>query len=214
MRRAASRIDRALAETGRRIGWALALSAALHALAIVAIRAGPPSLAATERTAIEARIALPEQHVEAQTQAAPASLPIAEAVEPLVREARAGPSKPRLPEPAVAAEPVVRVQQAAQAGELPLDSDRPYYLIASLDRPPVPLSAPDACYPRGAVGEVTYELSIDETGVVNQASVVVVRPAGLFTAAAAELCSAIRFSPAIKDGRAVRSRVRLVVGKG
>jgi hypothetical protein len=197
----------------QRIGWAIALSAALHALAIVAIKAGPPRLPSAEKIPIEARIALPAPASGREMQAAPASVPRREADEPLVREVRAGPSKPRLPAPAVPAERVAPVQPVAQAGDLPLDSDRPYYLVTSLDRPPVPLSAPDACYPRGATGEVTYELLIDETGVVNRAAVVVVRPAGLFTAAAAELCAAIRFSPAIKDGRAVRSQVRLVVGR-
>ena len=97
---------------------------------------------------------------------------------------------------------------------MPWAPDTTYYSIAALDRLPAPLSAPDVCYPRGATGEVTYELLIDETGAVNQASVVGVSPPGLATAAAAELCSAIHFSPALKGGRAVRSRVRMVVGLG
>ena len=213
MRQAASRSGAAPADTVQRIGWALALSAALHALVIVAIQAGPPSLAVTEKTPIEAWIARPGQHAEPQMQAAPAPLPPAKVDATLVREAPASESERRLPEPAAAAAPLAPVQQAAQPRDLPREPDRPYYPIASLDRPPVPLSAPDACYPRGAAGEVTYELLIDETGVVNQAAVVLVRPVGLFTAAAAELCAAIRFSPAIKDGRAVRSKVRLVVGR-
>lgn len=98
--------------------------------------------------------------------------------------------------------------------ELPFAPDTTYYPIAALDRLPAPLSAPDVCYPAGATGEVTYELLIDETGAVDQASVVSASPPGVATAAAAELCSAIRFSPAIKGGRNVRSRVRLVVGLG
>lgn len=97
---------------------------------------------------------------------------------------------------------------------LPFAPDTTYYPIAALDRLPAPLSAPDVCYPAGATGEVTYELLIDETGTVDQASVVSASPPGVATAAAAERCSAIRFSPAIKGGRNVRSRVRLVVGLG
>jgi hypothetical protein len=96
--------------------------------------------------------------------------------------------------------------------QVPFTPDTTYYSVAALDRLPAPLSPPEVCYPHGARGEVTYELLIDETGAVNQASVVSVTPPGLATAAAAELCSAIRFSPARKAGRSVRSKVRLVVG--
>jgi outer membrane biosynthesis protein TonB len=103
---------------------------------------------------------------------------------------------------------------AAAGAPVPLAADATYHPVSALDRPPSPLLRPDVCYPHGATGEVVYELLIDEAGVVTQAAVLTVKPLGLFTAAAAELCSKLRFSPAIKDGRAVRSRVRFVVGPG
>jgi outer membrane biosynthesis protein TonB len=106
------------------------------------------------------------------------------------------------------------VNNTPTAAQAPLAPDSTYHLITALDRPPAPLTRPDACYPYGATGEVAYELLIDEAGTVNQVTVLAVKPVGLFTAAAAELCSALKFSPAIKDGRAVRSRVRFVVSSG
>ncbi len=208
------RRNHAPAQFPPRIGWALAVSVALHALAVVAIRAGPPSLASGASTPIEARIALPDPRGEPGRQAEEAgSSPPAGIDEPEVSDVRATEMKAPPPARASRAEPAVPARQAHAARALPLESDSTYHLIASLDRPPVPLSAPDACYPHGARGEVAYELLIDETGLVNQATIDTVEPAGLFTAAAVELCSAIRFAPAIKDGRAVRSRVRLVVGR-
>jgi hypothetical protein len=47
---------------------------------------------------------------------------------------------------------------------------------------------------------------------VTEASLVTVRPEGIGTAAALAGCRSLKFAPAMKDGRAVRSRVRFVVG--
>lgn len=118
---------------------------------------------------------------------------------------------PTSPEPAPASGS--RLAEEAGVG-LHVPTDTTYHTIAALDRPPVPLSQPDACYPQGATGEVVYELLIDERGTVRQADVLSVQPQGLFTAAAAELCARLKFSPAVKEGRSVRSRVRFVVGRG
>ena len=46
----------------------------------------------------------------------------------------------------------------------------------------------------------------------NEASVVEVKPEGLFTAGAVYACRNLKFAPALKDGRTVRSRVRFVIG--
>lgn len=96
---------------------------------------------------------------------------------------------------------------------MPFVRDPTYYAMAALDTPPRLLGSAEACYPQGAVGEVTYQISINEQGAVDEASVVSVKPQGLFTGAAVELCARLKFSPATKNGRTVRSRVRLVVGQ-
>jgi protein TonB len=197
------------ADTVRRLALALALSAVVHAGVILAIRAGPPSVLTAPGMPIEARIEWSERSVEPEPSPAPPSLTSThDMAEAPAANSRAAP--PATPTPA----PVGSVQasSAATAAQAPLAPDSAYYVITALDRPPAPLTAPDACYPQGATGEVTYELLIDQAGAVNQATVLAVKPVGLFTAAAAELCSALKFSPAIKDGRPVRSRVRFVVG--
>jgi protein TonB len=205
------------ADTVRRLALALALSAVVHAGVILAIRAGPPNVSTAPGMPIEARIEPAEQRAEPEpSPAAPSSRPMqpVAAETPTAADASAAPPAPQLSlAPSVTA-PAGNAQASdgATAVQTPLAPDSAYYAITALDRPPTPLTAPDACYPQGATGEVTYELLIDEAGVVNRATVLAVRPLGLFTAAAAELCSALRFTPAVKDGRAVRSRVRFVVG--
>jgi TonB family protein len=97
--------------------------------------------------------------------------------------------------------------------EVPALRDANYYPVASLDEYPRPLSAVDPCYPHGASGEVALLLLIDDTGVVNEVSVLEAKPEGLFTAGAIQACRELRFSPGRKDGRPVRSRVRLVLGQ-
>jgi outer membrane biosynthesis protein TonB len=116
-----------------------------------------------------------------------------------------------------------RTQQVSQAARPQIEESRPaieiaplrdptYYPIGQLDRLPILLGTADACYPDGASGEVAFLLLIDDTGTVNEAAIVDAKPEGLFTAAAVESCRALKFTPARKDGRAVRSRVRFVVG--
>jgi outer membrane biosynthesis protein TonB len=216
MRLAAERSGHTEAGTLQRIGWALALSAALHALGLLAIKAGPPGERGERRAALQARLETqPAQRSPqngdvavraeaaaaiAQPQPAPAAEPVAHAPSPPVQHT-------------ATAEPAASLQRP-EPHPIALESERPYHLITALDRPPIPLSAPDACYPRGALGEVTYELLIDEAGNVDEAAVLAVQPSGLFVAAAVELCRALRFTPGIKDGRAVRSRIRLVLGQG
>jgi hypothetical protein len=207
------------ADTVRRLALALALSAVVHAGVILAIRAGPPNVSTAPGMPIEARIEPAERRAEPEpSPAAPSSRPLQLVAEAPAANAPAAPPEPP-PVPQLALAPGAtapagnaQASSGATAAQTPLAPDSAYYAITALDRPPTPLTPPDACYPQGATGEVTYELLIDEAGVVNQATVLAVRPIGLFTAAAAELCSALRFAPAVKDGRAVRSRVRFVVG--
>ncbi|MGH8662744.1 MAG: energy transducer TonB [Burkholderiales bacterium] len=208
------------ADTARRLALALALSAVVHAGVILAIRAGPPSVSTAPGMPIEARIEPAERPAEPEPPLASAALASMQAVaERPATSFRAASQTAHAHEPLLTASAPAplgndQASNAATGAQAPLAPDSAYYAITALDRPPAPLTRPDACYPHGATGEVTYELMIDELGTVNQATVLAVKPVGLFTAAAAELCSALKFSPAIKDGRAVRSRVRFVVRPG
>ena len=60
-------------------------------------------------------------------------------------------------------------------------------------------------------GRLLVLLLIDEFGVVNDASIVESQPPGYFEEAALAVFRAARFSPAQKQGHAVKSRVLLQV---
>jgi outer membrane biosynthesis protein TonB len=206
-------------DNARRLALALMLSVALHAGLIVAIRSGPPNVPTAAAVSIEARIVMADRPAEPEASTDLGSAEPADAVERSAESVPVALSTAPARDPAIAEraqQPLGSIQanNTPAAAQAPLAPDSTYHAITALDRPPAPLTRPDVCYPHGATGEVTYELMIDEAGSIIQAIVLAVKPVGLFTAAAAELCSAVKFSPAIKDGRAVRSRVRFVVAPG
>lgn len=210
-------------KTVRRIGWALGLSLAFHVGLVLLIQAQPggsPSLAGS--WTVHARI----EH-QAVTGVDASSAATTVSPEPVKPEATKAVGVPDPGPDAKPARDVASVEPKAGNSlqrDLPKDSspargidmpfvrDPNYYAVAALDSPPRLLGAADACYPQGAIGEVAYVLLINEQGTVDQVTVNSVKPEGLFTGAAVDLCSRLRFTPAIKDGRPVRSRVRFVVG--
>jgi protein TonB len=133
------------------------------------------------------------------------------------------PEKPRVsnevktePKP----EPVRVTEQPAASPsggiELPFIRDPTYYPAKQLDVYPQPLNAIRLDYPESAAsakvdGRVLVLLLIDEFGGVNEASVVESQPEGYFEDAALAVFRSARFSPAQKQGRAVKSRVLLQV---
>jgi protein TonB len=203
--------------------WALGLSVALHValVALIEDRPGGASSLSGIR-ALEARIE-PQPPHDGVAATSPEGVDATAAPEAPHREpASLAPAAPTPSQPgsrdAIAATAVaVRAQPAAAVpmpgAEMPFVRDPTYYAMAALDTPPRLLESAQPCYPQGAVGEVAYQIAINEHGTVDEASVVSVQPQGLFTGAAAELCGRLKFAPATKDGRAVRSRVRLVVGQ-
>jgi protein TonB len=64
---------------------------------------------------------------------------------------------------------------------------------------------------RGVFGRVRLVLHIDERGVVRKTQVEESHPEGLFDDAALSAWASVRFSPALKDGLAVKSRKLLEV---
>jgi len=64
---------------------------------------------------------------------------------------------------------------------------------------------------RNITGRVTTKLLIDEAGVVVDSSVVNAEPAGLFEASALEAVRKIPFSPATRNGVAVKSEQQMVL---
>lgn len=117
------------------------------------------------------------------------------------------------PEPSSAAEvPEPRVSGPA----LPQIPDPAYYPARQLDvypalLQPVRLEYPERALQNKAGGRVLVMLFIDETGGVNDLSVVEAEPAGYFEHAVRAAFTDARFSPARKDGRTVKSRVLIRV---
>jgi len=108
--------------------------------------------------------------------------------------------------------------QAPQASvpALPQIPDPVYYPARQLDVYPALLQSIRLEYPRHAAqsrvsGKVLVMLLIDETGLVNDISITEAEPAGYFENAVHAAFTDARFSPARKDGRAVKSRVLIRV---
>lgn len=95
---------------------------------------------------------------------------------------------------------------------MPLLADPTWYTAQQLDSYPRALSSVQPAYPaqaaqEGLGGEVTLVLLIDERGSVEEVSVAQAVPEGYFEAAAVAAFRTIRFEPARRDGRSVRSRI-------
>jgi protein TonB len=119
------------------------------------------------------------------------------------------------------APPAEQENTAATAPGLtvPPTPDPVYYPARQLDVYPALLESSGLVFPEraareGVVGNVTVLLLIDHNGIVNEISVVEAEPAGYFEDAARSAFDAMRFIPARKNGRAVRSRILISVSFG
>ena len=112
---------------------------------------------------------------------------------------------PTLRQVAVSAPGIVAPPRYLPADEL---DERP--LIRTPVHPEFP---PDA---KVASGRVVLELLINEAGAVDKAVAVRAEPSGVFDAAAVDAFAAARFTPGRKDGRAVKSalKIELQFGEG
>jgi protein TonB len=112
-----------------------------------------------------------------------------------------------------------RSEPTAASGTAPEAPDSTYYAARQLDVYPA-LTAPlDLPYARralaaGVEGRALLLLHIDETGAVDEVAVVESQPAGYFEDDARRAFLAARFTPALRNGRAVKSRVLVEVNYG
>ena len=205
-------------KTARRILFALCLSVAVHAALLALIEARPPAAGAAGDGIVQAWLERAVSDAAIPSATEPASMTAAseqddDAQVPASAAEPALPRDPTVPGAKEGDRAAAASKPSVSAGiEVPLARDLTYYSVSALDTPPRPLGSADLCYPEGASGEVAYVLLIDEAGSIDQATLVSVKPDGLFTAGALESCRSLKFAPAIRDGRAVRSRVRFVVG--
>ena len=202
---------------GYRLLLALALSTALHLSLIYGVAVGPDALQA--RPTLVARLMFAEPARDGSR-----SLP----------NARDAPSRPQtapvtasddapleqspVPEPgdssaavALAGEAPSRPEETTlPRADVPLLSDPAWYTSKDLDVFPRALTPLDLAYPAtasGEAGEVSVLAMIDEWGSVIDVTVVKAEPAGQFEEPGLRAVKAARFSPAQREGRAVRSQI-------
>lgn len=186
---------------------ALWISLGLHAALLALVQVAPPAPPGGGYT-IEARL------VDAQ--AAPAPLAPAEA----------GPAIPATPPPApVPPAPATalptppagpRSPEPAAAGALHSAVDLTFYPARELDVQPRALGSIEPEYPPDAdrqrrSGKVRLQLKLEADGRVGDVEIVQADPPGVFDESAVRAFRAARFSPAQKDGRAVRALLLIEV---
>jgi len=186
------------------------LSATLHLYLIYGLALQSTRGPADRLTIINARM-LPESAVmERPTLAAPG-------IAHLRRVPPRQPQVPSLPEPLetppAAAQALSATDPAPEpAVEIASLPDPVHYAARELDVYPQPLIRIEPVYPPAALagemgGSVTLLILIDESGRVTDVSVVDASPQDVFEESARRAVAAGAYSPAQKDGRAVRSRI-------
>lgn len=198
-----------------RFALALFVSIVLHLVLTlgVQIKAAPQS--GTHQSVMQVRIDSPTIEISG---AAPASSELAvvektdepEIVEPQLDQNEALPTAmPDLP-------PVEEPHPLLPALEIPLLEDPTWYPAKQVDVHPSAIRPIEPDYPiqgveQGIDGNVLLLLLIDEVGVVKEASVMEANPEGVFEESALFAFRQARFTPAQKNGRAVKSRVLIRV---
>jgi TonB family protein len=91
-----------------------------------------------------------------------------------------------------------------------------YYRLSELDERPQIMTRVNPAYPEAAArrflgGRVVIRLDLDETGAVERVRAVKAQPAGYFESSAEQAFAVARFTPGVKDGKAVKVRMMLEV---
>jgi periplasmic protein TonB len=206
--------DFALKQDWSRLLVACLLSLLLHLALLLGIPVNPTGGSPNTVATIYARL-----------EPAADSKPAQDAAQAPTEKTGAAANENAQPEPAATKVEPKRESKPAATGlpsspsggvELPLTPDPTYYPAKQLDVYPHPLTPIKLNYPDSAAaqridGRLLLLLLIDESGVVNEASVVEAQPEGYFEAAALSVLRATRFFPAQKQGYPVKSRVLLQV---
>lgn len=159
-------------------------------------------------------------HVRLKLEDGPATaagLPRTDAPEP--KEKRRAPLSDARERPAPARQQAQPARDTTASPAPPQIPDPTYYSARELDAYPRPLASLSFDYPERAArqslsGKLLVQLLIDEHGTVREVSVVDAQPADYFEDVALPVLAAARFSPALKNGRAVKSRVLLSLSFG
>ena len=200
---------------------ALALSATLHLSLLYGVGIGPNQ--AVSIHGIEARLiaAAPEARPRQPAARARPVPPPAEAARPGLLQSSVETARPESVQAMADSASLVTARPPAEDSLRPkLDAavlvDPTWYEARDLDLYPRALAPVEPEYrpsagSEGVSGELTLVLRIDETGIVQDAQVVDAQPPGYFEDAALVAFRSARFSPAQREGRAVRSRIAIRV---
>lgn len=204
-----------------KLALTLAGSLLFHFALIFGLQIQAMPAANLSATVIEARL-VEASSVATELPSAPViEMPEADALLPQAAEAIPPPtpsppvSAPPTPEqPASAAAPENNAQLPSM--EMPLIEDPTYYSVQEVDVHPTALQAilppyPDEAARANVTGSVVLLLLLDEGGRVRDISVAEANPPGLFEQSALDAFRNARFSPAQRQGRVVKSRVRIKV---
>lgn len=182
----------ATARSNRALAAGVAVSLAVHLLAVVSVR----PMSATLASPGPLRVIILRESAQSEPHDAPEA-----AGQPSARAAEAAAPRPAgaVPE--------------SQGFGLPLDR---YYTSRELDVRAEPLNQPPLFYPQEAYqarmrGRVTLRVLVNERGGVDGVTVLDSEPRGVFEAAALEAAQALAFSPAALAGRPVKSQKTLEV---
>jgi TonB family protein len=176
--------------TMRRLVLALAASACGHAAVLANAPLSPDSRS----------LSLIGSSANLHVRIAPAPPSLADAAPPPVRDAAQ----------AVAPTQAGAVDGAEQAPAAGLPAPEIYYRGKELDERAEPMNTVNVAYPEFALslrmpGKVTLRLAIDHRGELREASVVDADPPEIFNAAALQAVRALKFRPAMRQGRPVGS---------
>ena len=120
---------------------------------------------------------------------------------------------PKTEAPPIAAPPAGQTDSAPAKPSLPADI---YFRSGEVDRRAEPLNEVDLVYPLQAYrmrqrGVVRLELFVNEQGHIDKITVEESNPPRIFEEAALDAARAQQFSPAMKDGRPVKIRMRIEI---
>ncbi|PWB55194.1 MAG: energy transducer TonB [Nitrosomonadales bacterium] len=210
----ADQAARSGAEAAEKLALTLAASLLLHFALIFGLQIRAVPAASHAGKVIQARLAEPPR-VAAVAPPAPDTLTVqAQETPPLPLEEPASAETPAEAPPASAAAP--ERSASLPSIEVPLIEDPTYYPAKEVDVHPAALqiiqpSYPDEAVRANAAGSVVLVLLLDESGKVQELSVEEASPPGMFEQSALDAFRHARFSPAQRNGRVVKSRVRIKV---
>jgi protein TonB len=203
------------AEAAEKLALTLAASLILHFALIFGLQIRAVPAASQTGRVIQARL------LEVQDASAAPVEPDALVAEVQEPEPPPLPSpEPALPEPPAPAPPASAAAPESSANlpsiEVPLIEDPTYYTAREVDVHPAALQVIQPPYPDEAAranvtGSVVLLLLLDESGKVQELSVEEASPAGMFEQSALDAFRNARFSPAQRQGRVVKSRMRIMV---